>query len=112
MHRPPLPPQEIFVVLSSVRGWVDSKAIVRPEILCQWKNPMTPSEIEPATFWLVAHCLNQLRYRVTRVTSCRTYEIALSFCTTVSVSVMISRLPLENLVVWCWEICRDLTIFV
>jgi hypothetical protein len=28
------------------------------------KNPMTPSGIEPATFWLVAQRLNQLRYRV------------------------------------------------
>jgi hypothetical protein len=62
--RLPPPPQEIFLVLICVRGWVDPSATVRLKGLCQRKIPMKPSGIKPATFRFVAQCLIQQRQRV------------------------------------------------
>jgi hypothetical protein len=45
----PLPPGR-FLVLISVTGSVDPRAIVRLEGLRHLKNPMIASGIEPATF--------------------------------------------------------------
>jgi len=56
-------PQEMFLVHTA--GRVEPRAIEQLEGLYQWKIPMTPSEIEPATFRLVELCRNQLRHRVT-----------------------------------------------
>jgi hypothetical protein len=47
-------PPERFLVLISVRRWVDSRAIVQLERLGTFKNPVTTSGIEPATFRPVA----------------------------------------------------------
>jgi len=51
------PPQKTCLVLISVRGWVDPRAIVRSEGLSQWSH----RESNPLPCGLLAQCPNQLR---------------------------------------------------
>ena len=57
MHQPHLPPG-MFLVLIFTRGWVDPRAMVRPEGDMSLKNPATPPGIDPGTVRLVAQRLN------------------------------------------------------
>jgi hypothetical protein len=74
LRRPPFTPRTNLVLIS-VTGWVDSRATVRLKGLGRLENPLASSRIEPATFRLVAQCLNQLRYRVPQPVNLQWYSI-------------------------------------
>jgi hypothetical protein len=60
----PLYPQGNFLVLISVRSWVDPRTTEsRQKESVTWKFSTTLPGIEPGACRLVVHCLNQLRHR-------------------------------------------------
>jgi hypothetical protein len=61
-HRLLFPPRRL--------PWYSFLLEAESEGISQSKLPTTPSGIEPATFRLVAQCLNQLRHRVCRQYLC------------------------------------------
>ena len=67
-------PQEIFLVLISDRGWVNPWAVVRPEVLCQLKIPMTPSGIEDLDSKPSFLCSDQARLK-SRLVSYASYSV-------------------------------------
>jgi len=52
-------PQYIFLVLISVRDWVDPRAIMRSRVLCQSQIPTKTSGIQTATFRIISQSLSK-----------------------------------------------------
>jgi hypothetical protein len=65
-----------FLVLASVRGWVELRVIVQLEGWGQLKNPVTFLRIGPAIFQLVARCLNPT-HSTTMCPHCEIFQLEL-----------------------------------
>jgi hypothetical protein len=97
-----------FLVLVSVRGWVDPRSIVRQKGLgkLKKKNPHHP-EFEPATFQHAAQCLNQLRYRAD--TYLRQFNLH-PILTAWHLSVILSKIPQHSACISSYHISTNMYI--
>jgi hypothetical protein len=64
LHAACLLPPRRFLLLISVRRWVNPRGKVQLEGLGQLRNPVTSLGFEPMTFWFVAWCLNHATARL------------------------------------------------
>jgi hypothetical protein len=62
LHTGRLYPQEIFLVLISVRGWVNPRAILWARRIMSKKNSNDTIGNQTRNLPVLAHCLNQLRH--------------------------------------------------
>ena len=69
--------QEISLVNVSVRGWVEPKAILRPQWFRQWKMTVTPSGKHSPTFPNVAQCHNKPRIVTVYLRECQCMDVFL-----------------------------------